>query len=296
MSFPPLPPYTPAASAPDPGAIPLRPLSAGDVIGAGFGVVRRHLALLGPVAIVISVLSAAAEIAILAGTHTLDSFASGDWIDEWSRDFSSGKVDSLPMGIYAAVGASSLISIAGAFILSGLAAACAGVDAVQRTRRGGLVAERLRGRIGILIAVSVVVAVVSLAGSLVFVIPGLIVYSAWAMAAPAAVLERGSVAGALSRSTRLTRGRRWRVLGMTLLIVVITAVIDAVISSAVVAAVTHLSPVAGLVVSSAVGAVVAAVTSSWIGAVIALLYVDARLRSENLGPTLRAFAATLPRS
>ncbi len=295
MSHPPLPPYFPAASAPDPGSIPLRPLTVGELIGSGFAVVRRHLGLLGPIAVLIAAVSAGAEIAILSATGTLEAVATGDWISTWSKDVAAGHVDSLPVGIYSAVGLSSLISIAGTLMLSGLATACASVDAVRRRPARGAVAERLRGRIGALVVVSVVVAVVSLAGSLIFIVPGLIAYTAWAVAAPAAVMERAGAGRALTRSTRMTRGHRWRILGVTVLIVIITAVIESIISSVVDAGMSTVSAGVSLIVTSAVGAVVAAVTSSWVGAVIGLLYVDIRLRTENLGPALRAYAATLPR-
>ncbi|OJV24632.1 MAG: hypothetical protein BGO26_18915 [Actinobacteria bacterium 69-20] len=284
-----------AASAPDPGSIPLRPLTVGELIGLGFAVVRRHLGLLGPIAVLIAAVSAGAEITILSATGTLDSVATGDWINTFSKDVTAGRVDALPVGIYAAVGVSSLVSIAGALVLSGLATACASVDAVRRRPSRGAVAERLRGRIGVLVVVSVVVAVVSLAGSLIFLVPGLIAYTAWAGAAPATVMERAGVGRALSRSTRMTQGHRWRILGVTVLIVIIAAVIEQLITTAVGAAIPKASAVAALIVMSAVGAVIAAVTSSWVGAVIGLLYVDIRLRTENLGAALRAYAATLPR-
>lgn len=294
VNQPTYPPHPWGGGAPDPGLIPLRPLLLGDVVGVGFAVVRRHLALLGTVAVLISVGATAAEWAILSGTGSLDAFASGDWIAAWRSDLAAGRIDSLPIGIYAAVGASSLISVAGTLALSGLAAGCAGVDAVRRHPDREAVRARLRGRIGALVTVSVLVAAVSLVGSLIFVVPGLIAYAVWAVAAPAAVMEGARPGAALIRSARLTQGRRWRVLGVTLTIVVLAGVIDAVVASIVTAAAAQMSAAAAFALSGAVGAVVAGVTASWVGAVIGLLYVDARLRSENLAPALRAYAATLP--
>jgi hypothetical protein len=80
---------------------------------------------------------------------------------------------------------------------------------------------------------------------------------------------------------------------VTLLILVITVAIEAVISSIVVALVPGLSDTAALIVGDVATALVSGVTLPWVAAVIALLYVDIRMRSENLGPALRAHAARL---
>jgi hypothetical protein len=259
----------------------------GDLLGAAFGVVRRHLVVLGPVAVLLSALSAAASLGILAGTGTLADYASGQWYD----DLLSGRTTSLPTSIYLSAGAELLISVTGTVVISGLAGACAGVDAMGQQSLRGALAERLAGRIGSLLITSVVVGVAVSVGLLFLVVPGVLLYLAWAVAAPAVAMERSLPAGALQRSARLTRGHRGRILGMTLLIGLISFAIEALVSSAVQAAAGQLSAVGSLVLSDVVTVVISALTTSWIGAVIALLYIDIRVRTENLGPALRAFAA-----
>jgi hypothetical protein len=296
VSYPGLPPAPPPGwgQQPDPGPIPLRPLTAGDLLGAGFGVVRRHLALLGPVAVLVSALSSAAVLGILAISGTLHEYAATPWLNDVMTGWQTGEPVSLPAGMYLAVGASMLISVTGTILMSGLAAACAGVDAMGRHAVPGALAERLRGRIGPLLVTSILVGVGVSIGLFLIVVPGVLLYLAWAAAAPAAVMERSGPGAALQRSTRLTRGHRGRIFGMTLLIMVIAVAIEAVVSAVVLSATPNLSPVTALIVSDAIGAVVAAVTTSWTGAVIALLHIDIRVRTENLASALRAFAATDP--
>lgn len=52
-------------------------------------------------------------------------------------------------------------------------------------------------------------------------VPGIMLAVAWSVAAPALVIERGGVFGSLGRSMRLTKGARWRVFGVCVLVFVI---------------------------------------------------------------------------
>ncbi|HEY0314449.1 MAG TPA: hypothetical protein VGC56_18395 [Allosphingosinicella sp.] len=53
---------------------------------------------------------------------------------------------------------------------------------------------------------------------LAFLVPGLILYLSWSVATPVVVLERQSPTEALARSQELTRGARWRVFGLQLIL------------------------------------------------------------------------------
>jgi hypothetical protein len=61
-------------------------------------------------------------------------------------------------------------------------------------------------------------------GFLAFIIPGLVLFTQWAVAAPAVVIENRTATQALGRSRELVRGHGWQVFGVvvvTLLLVVI---------------------------------------------------------------------------
>lgn len=296
MGFPNLP-YVPPPmgvwSQPDPGHIPLRAMTVGDLLGAGLGVVWRHLALLAPIAVAIAALSSGAELVILHTTGALTTVASGTWVDDLLRGLNSGDAGLLPTGIYVSTAASSLITVAGTLFVTAIVAACVGADAVSRTARSGAVADRLRGGLGTAAVVAVFAGAAIAIGAFLIVVPGLLAFMVWSLAAPAAAMERARPHAAFARSVRLTRGHRWRILGVTVLIVVITVAIESVVSSIVVGLMPGLSAVAALIVGDAVAALVSAVTLPWVGAVIALLYVDIRIRTENLGPALRTHAARL---
>ena len=58
-------------------------------------------------------------------------------------------------------------------------------------------------------------------GFMLLLIPGIFVMIVWSVAAPAEVVEREGVMMALGRSAELTKGSRWRILGLFLVLLVI---------------------------------------------------------------------------
>lgn len=58
-------------------------------------------------------------------------------------------------------------------------------------------------------------------GTMLFIVPGIILYLMWAVAAPALVEEKIGVFEAFGRSRYLTSGARWKVLGLGLIMLVI---------------------------------------------------------------------------
>lgn len=69
-----------------------------------------------------------------------------------------------------------------------------------------------------LILLGVVIGVGFALGLVLLIVPGIMLYVAWWVAAPALVVERLGVAAALGRSISLTRGARWRVFGIEMLL------------------------------------------------------------------------------
>jgi hypothetical protein len=82
----------------------------------------------------------------------------------------------------------------------------------QRVSLGSMVATGLRRGLPAIL-VGLVVWLATTAGTLLLIVPGVFLGCALAVAIPAAVVERGGVGKALSRSFSLTRGYRWRILG-----------------------------------------------------------------------------------
>jgi hypothetical protein len=79
-----------------------------------------------------------------------------------------------------------------------------------------------------LMAVSVLFAVGVAIGFVLFIIPGLILLTLWAVVAPVTVLERPGVFAAFGRSRELVRGNGWPVFGVIFVVYVIVLLISLV--------------------------------------------------------------------
>jgi len=72
-----------------------------------------------------------------------------------------------------------------------------------------------------LFALGVLLALGIMLGFVLLIVPGVILYLMWAVAAPALVEEGTGVFGAFARSSELTKGARWTVLGLGLIMILI---------------------------------------------------------------------------
>lgn len=66
-------------------------------------------------------------------------------------------------------------------------------------------------------------------GTLLLVIPGIILALMWWVYVPAIVVESKGIIGAFGRSRELTRGRRWHILGLLVIIVILTMLVGFVV-------------------------------------------------------------------
>jgi hypothetical protein len=66
-------------------------------------------------------------------------------------------------------------------------------------------------------------------GLMLFVIPGLILLTMWFVGMPACVVERLGPLASLGRSSELTKGHRWKIFGLILLLIITSLVISALI-------------------------------------------------------------------
>jgi hypothetical protein len=106
---------------------------------------------------------------------------------------------------------------------------------VQDGRRDASVSGLLQAVmpvLGPLLLVSIVVAVCVVVGIALIVVPGLILLTLWAVAAPVVVLERPPGLQALSRSRELVRGNGWQVFGVIFLLDILVFVLAAALQLA----------------------------------------------------------------
>jgi len=116
-------------------------------------------------------------------------------------------------------------------------------------------------------------------GFTLLIVPGVFLVVVWSVAIPASVVERPGIFGAFSRSWQLTKGYRWPVLGIQLVLLVIMlglSLIVGVVAGIVVFSLDSLTPI--LVVNYFVQAFSGALMS----VVIAVLYHDLRVAKEGV--------------
>jgi hypothetical protein len=112
-------------------------------------------------------------------------------------------------------------------------------------------------------------------GFLLLIVPGFILMAMWYVATPACIVERLGVSASFARSSALTKGHRWQVFGMMLLIAIPEVVIAAVIKAAL-----GLTGSAGLVMS---GSLVWAGLAGAFGAIfVVAIYHDLRAAKEGV--------------
>ncbi len=279
----------------NPGLIPLRPLGVGEILAAAVLVVRRHLLPLGTAAVLVSAASTAVTLGVMAWSGSLASYADNTFLSAWFNDLLAGKNPPTPWAILLAGSLGTLVSTIGAPVVAGMASAYAGAEALGRNGSGA-VTERLAGRWAVLLGVAAAVGVLVSVGLAVFLVPGVIAYLVLVLAAPVAVMERSGVQSSMRRSAQLTHGHRGRILGAVAVAMIIGLLLDVLASSLASAIFGSVDAVTALVISQGVGVVMAGVTGSFTGAVVAVLYIDVRIRSEGLADSLRmAAAADRPR-
>jgi hypothetical protein len=85
------------------------------------------------------------------------------------------------------------------------------------------------GRLGPVVGLSFAVGILAGLGAILLIIPGLIVMTMFAVAIPVCVVERLGVGDSMRRSAFLTKGNRWRVFGIVILVFVATVIIAGIV-------------------------------------------------------------------
>jgi hypothetical protein len=130
-----------------------------------------------------------------------------------------------------------------------------------------------------LIGLSILFAIGIGIGFVLLFVPGIILMLMWAVAVPALVVERHGVFAAFGRSAELTKGARWRVLGLFLVLVVIYWLLSLVVG---IFGLGMYSPATGLTLGSILGTVIVQtiVNALW-GTIQPSLYVELRQWKEG---------------
>jgi hypothetical protein len=126
-----------------------------------------------------------------------------------------------------------------------------------------------------LIGLSICVGFGVMCGMILLIVPGIILMTMWFVANPACIVERLGVFASMGRSSALTKGHRWSIFGMWLLIAISSGVISAVLKG-----VLGLTGSTGLVIS---GTLAWTALAGAFGAIFAIVtYHDLRVAKEGV--------------
>ncbi|RWN56785.1 hypothetical protein [Mesorhizobium sp.] len=109
--------------------------------------------------------------------------------------------------------------------------------------------------------------------SLALLVPGIILWLGWSVAIPVLIQERLGVLGSMSRSRVLTKGSRWALFGLFLILMIITMVIQSVMAAIVLLLDGIVADVAATMLSTVVSMVLSVAT--------AVSYVELRQVKEG---------------
>lgn len=176
-----------------------------------------------------------------------------------------------------------LVSVASGAVLQG--ALMHGTVADMNSRKlsvGESLAVGLRAFLP-LIGIGILMAIALFFGFLLLIVPGVMMALAWCVTTPAYVAENRGVFASFERSAVLTRGNRWRILGLALIYIVAAIVIAIVLGT--IGGIATLAGGGGALIEAVLVNPLSNTLSTVIGATGgAVLYVELRRLREGLGP------------
>lgn len=195
--------------------------SMGRVIARLFGVLGRNLATF----LLLSVLLVGLPEAVLGFLRysALAPITAGGPAAMLSRFFSPAQVGLGVLTFLVTVAANAVLQAA---VIHGAVSDLNG----RRAALGECLATGLRFFLPLL-AIGIIAAVGCFFGFLIFIVPGVLLALAWSVAGPAEVMERRGVLGALGRSLELTRGHRWAILGLAVLLFIVQIMVQMVLGA-----------------------------------------------------------------
>ena len=170
----------------------------GEILDVSFTLYRRHFAPLAGVALVCAGIPVVLNLFLQA---------------------SGGMLQNLPLAaayylVFAAL--NSIATAATVFIVS--------ESYLGRPVEARVALRRAAPYIGRLLICSMLTAVVIFVGLILLIVPGIILIAGLILAVPALVIEGISASASLSRSWELTRGSRWRMLGLLVVVIILVYV------------------------------------------------------------------------
>jgi len=188
-----------------------------------------------------------------------------------------------PTGFGAAIFISSVIGmVVAALVQASLTRAVVSANEGRRVTFGESLSAGFR-MILPLIALSILFAIGVGIGFMLLLIPGIILLLMWAVAIPVLVIERPGVIASFGRSAELTKGSRWKILGLFLVLFISYWLLTVVVGLVGLGMYGATSGAGGLTVANLLGSVIAGTVFNilW-GTIQPSLYVELRQAKEGL--------------
>jgi hypothetical protein len=254
-----------------PRPAPLRPLGVTEILDGAVRLARRNARAALAVAVPFAV--------VRTGLVALVQF---------------GTIESKDAATIAAVGALLLAAVFGT-LLTGLLAPMFSSDLLGSKLSARESLQRVGRAAWALLALSLIVTIAEGVGLAACVVGGVWLWGVWAVAAPALVLERTGIRGALGRSVSLVNGVFWRTWGIRALGYVLTSVLSLLITLPFEALALYVSqtnpldsspsvshPALYVAILSIGGVLAASILPPISAAIDVLLYTDLRMRKEGM--------------
>lgn len=249
----------------------LRPRSVTELVDAAFQILRAHY---GPLV----VCSAIAYVPMLL----LRLFVIGD-----TTRFLGGDPAALQRGMLTTTMWTMLGSLVTYSLMSAVLVVLTSQAYLGDTVDVGTAVRRVIPRVVQVLVASLIRSVLFIIGFILLFIPAFWVLARYFAVMPAIVLEDAGTLHAFSRSAELSRGRKWHILGTLLLVTIIYYLL--------VVGVSLIGTVTGnFVVQTTISSVGAILVYPVVAITEALLYYDARIRSEGLDIELMTDALDAP--
>ncbi|WP_410639222.1 hypothetical protein [Amycolatopsis sp. lyj-346] len=290
-----------------PGVIALRPLNIGDILDGAITAIRRHALLVLGIGAVVAVISAAITFVLQKYILTdLESFASTIELGPAATEAELRNALFGTFGdVFIVLISSTLVSTFLLTVTTGLMAAVMGRAALGREVTFGIAWREVQPRLLPLLGLAFVYALLSTIGVLLCIIPGVLAWVFWALAAPALVLERGTFRAAFARSVKLVGGAFWRVLGVLLLARIIEGFFQNIIQlpftlgSGAFSQMFNPSKVTvpstgDLLLASAGQIIAGTIAIPFVALVTVIVYLDQRMRREGMDIELARAAGVQP--
>ena len=231
----------------------LRPLSFGELLDGALVLLRRHFGLVLSIAVVCEGIPTAMDVYIdLTGGASLNSGLS--LLDR-------------------------LLTLVGSVLVTGATVRVVSEAYLGRSPLFGDAMGFAGSRFGAILGANIMSGILTFLATLALVIPGIVVACGYSVAAEAAALESGSSSDALRRSWELTKGFRWKALGLG--VVSIGLILVVYVGAGVLGGILG-GVMGGLdMVLAVLGACVSLLIYPVISCVFTVFYYDLRVRKEG---------------